>query len=118
MAHATKGFKPLFYRLVMKHAWSAETLAAARTLTWSDSEFQALDPGGSARDVTLPSAADDAHAGAFFVIANKADADEDLAVKEGEGTVATVAQNEVGIFYVSSNAWAHFCNLSQLDTDT
>jgi hypothetical protein len=118
MAHSTKGFKPLFYRLVLKFGFNSETLGAARELTWLDSEFQALDPGGSARDVTLPSAADDAHAGAFFVVANKADADEDLAVKEGESTVATVGQNEVGIFYVSANAWAHFCNVSQLDTDT
>ena len=83
-----------------------ETLAANKTLTHDDKTFQVLDPGGAARDVLLPAEKD----GAIFIVANNADAAENLVVKEDAGTttIATVAQDGVGIFVSDGTGWAGF----------
>lgn len=60
-----------------------------------------LDPGGSAREVRLPPEAK----GLWYIIANTADAAELLTVKEDAGsvTIATLGQDEVGLFFCSTN---------------
>ena len=92
--------------LALDGAWNVETLAGHRTLTDSDSVFQAIDPDG-ARDVLLPrvSKTDE---GRFCVIMNKASAAETITVKDYAGSAITngdVAQQVAAIFYVTAGAW-------------
>ena len=59
-----------------------------------------MDPGGSARDVTLPAEASVAPSGQMFWIVNAADASENLVVKDdGAATIATINQNESAVLY-------------------
>lgn len=64
-----------------------------------------LDPGGSARDVTLDAVA--TAEGLVRVIVNAADAAENLVLKNvGGSTIGTVNQNELGVFYCDGSTWA------------
>ncbi len=83
--------------------FNAETLAASKTLTYQDSQFQALDPGGSGRDVALPAAG--ARKGAFFWIANKANAAEALTLLQPDGStnVCTIHQNEAAMVFCADD---------------
>lgn len=64
-----------------------------------------LDPGGSARDVTLDAVA--SAEGLVRVIVNGADAAENLVCKNvGGSTIGTVNQNELGVFYCDGSTWA------------
>lgn len=69
-----------------------ETLAGTRTLLSGEAEVQSLDPGGAGRNVILP---DDARAGDWFLIVNRADAAETLTVKlpDGATTLGSCGQN-------------------------
>lgn len=64
-----------------------------------------IDPGGSARDVTLPAA----EAGLWFEIVNAADASENIVVKNpAASTIVTINQNERAIVFCSDEdtpAW-------------
>lgn len=82
------------------------TLTGTYTMDHDDKVVQVLDPGGAGRDVLLPTEKD----GAFYIIANNADAAEALAVKEDSGTttIASVAQDGVGIFISDGTGWAGF----------
>lgn len=82
--------------------YKALTLAAAVTLDVTYPSLLGLDPGGAARDVTL-----DAPVGQVRLIVNKADAAENLVVKNAAAaTIATLNQNETGLFYGSrSDGW-------------
>ena len=85
---------------------NVETLAANKTLTGSDATFQHLDPGGSARDVTLPAEA--TSTGRAFRILNTADAAENLVVKDdGASTVVTISQNEAAWVVCDGTSWEH-----------
>lgn len=68
-----------------------------------------LDPGGSARDVTLEGAAatDGASDGLLRWIVNAADAAENLVVKDGAAsTIATINQNESAVvFHDADDGW-------------
>ena len=82
------------------------TLAANKTLTRADQNFQKLDPGGSARDVVLPAEA--SSSGTWYYILNAADAAENLVVKDdGGATIVTISQNEAAIVICNGNAWIH-----------
>lgn len=82
-----------------------ETLSGNKTLDSSSAQRQSLDPGGANRDVTLPAEAN----GLEFHIANRADAAEDLVVKDDSGTtIATVNQDDVGVFWSDGTGWAGF----------
>jgi len=82
------------------------TLAAATTLLQPgatagsneivlDSDLLVLDPGGSARDVTLPGVS--GMRKARLVIVNSADAAENLVVKNAAAaTIITIGQGETG----------------------
>lgn len=64
-----------------------------------------LDPGGSARDVTLDAVA--TAEGLVRTIVNGADAAENLVCKNvGGSTIGTVNQNELGVFYCDGSTWA------------
>ncbi|QDT41070.1 hypothetical protein Pan241w_11290 [Gimesia alba] len=83
---------------------NVETLTANKTLTVDDARVQVLDPGGAARDVTLPAEA--LSYGDSFIIDNTADAAEAITVKDDSpATVGTVSQNEVGIFFCDGTTW-------------
>lgn len=68
---------------------------------------QIIDPGGAARDVTLPSAT--LSPGKFINVYNHADAAEAITVKNTAGdTVGTVAQNRMQRFAVKNGTWVAF----------
>lgn len=80
----------------LKLARTTATLSGAYTIgALTPSQIYVLDPGGSARNVTLPSEEVDA----FFLIVNAADAAENLVIKASDGstTVCTIGQNEAAV---------------------
>ncbi len=82
-----------------------ETLSGNLTIDTTYGNLMALDPGGSARDVTLPAAFD----GGGYLIVNTADAAETITVKDsGASTVATVAQNRAVVVTSNANGWVQF----------
>lgn len=95
-------------RLIGALTWAdtnRQTLSGNLTLSDSDARIQSIDPGGSGRDVTLPAESD----GDWWVIGNRADAAEDLTVKDdGGGTIATVNQDDVGYFVSDGTGWLGF----------
>ena len=109
---------------------NAETLSGAKTLAVTDSKYQFLDPGGSARNVDLPDmrplttdinsegtgdAGTDRYVdaqGGFFVISNTADGSEVITVRgwngsSTTGTIMTPTQNETALCYWTgaTNGW-------------
>lgn len=79
---------------------ATRVLAGATTLVDADATIQRLDPGGAARDVTLP-ATTRANRGRVFIIFNDADAAENLVMKQSNGstTVITIGQGKCGIVF-------------------
>jgi hypothetical protein len=89
----------------MSNAVTNETLSGARTVTFADANILRLDPGGAARDVTLPAEANSA--GVVYKIINAADAAENLVIKDdGASTVATINQNEMCEVACDGSAWS------------
>ena len=96
--------RPIF----MDGGFNEETLAGGKVLTYRDSQYQALDPGGSHRNIAMP--AEGARAGSWFWIANKANAAENLVLQQPDAstTLATVNQNEAAlVFCADDGAAAH-----------
>ena len=85
-------------------AVNIETLSATHVLAATSPKFQTLDPGGAARDVTLPVAAI-ALAGLEFRIANAANAAEALTVKDGASTIVVIDQDEIGVLWCDGVTW-------------
>lgn len=89
-----------------RHGLNVETLSGNKTLSPGDDTMQRLDPGGSGRDINLPDAS--TNGGLAFLIANFADAAEDLTVKDSGGsTVVTVSQNEQAWVASGDGSWNH-----------
>lgn len=84
---------------------AVRTASGTITLTNQDREVQKIDPGGSARDVTLAASCE--VPGTYFRIVNAADATENLVVKDSAGnTVGTANQNEqIEVWYSEADAW-------------
>lgn len=83
---------------------NVETLTANKTLKLADAMLQSLDPGGSARDVTLPPEV--GSLGQMFMIANTADAAEVITVKDdGGNTIVTPTQNESCFVWCDGTGW-------------
>lgn len=79
-----------------------ETLSGDKTLTTSDATVQNIDPGGGARNVDLPAE----EAGLVFVIGNRADAAEDITVRDdADSTILTLNQDDVGYFISDGTGW-------------
>ena len=83
------------------------TLAAAYTITADHPMILRIDPGGAARDVTLPATGLSTR-GLVFVIFNDADAAENLVLKQSNGstTVITIGQGKAGIVFNDGSASA------------
>ena len=83
--------------LLQPGAFEATTAAGDIVLTGTSAQYQAIDPGGSGRNVDLPAPV---HGGWYF-IANKADASENIAVRQADGstTLVTINQNEAALVY-------------------
>lgn len=85
---------------------NVETLTGNKTLAVSDKICQKLDPGGSARDVTLPAEAAGESLG--YIITNAADGAENLVVKnDGGSTIVTISQNESAMVVCDGTTWVH-----------
>ncbi len=91
-------------RLERRQTSNVATLEENLALTADSPRIQVLDPGGSARDVTLPPEA--ACAGLDFYLHNAADAAEVLTIKDdGGNTVCTPSQNETAYVYCDGTTW-------------
>lgn len=85
---------------------NVEAIAAGKTLTTADQNFQKLDPAGGAVNVDLPAEA--ASDGTWFYIMNAADAAETITVRnDAAGTVVTLPQNEAAIVICDGTTWVH-----------
>jgi hypothetical protein len=83
---------------------NTETLSDNKTLIATSEQIQYLDPGGSARDITLPAEA--SSSGLEFIMFNTADADETLTVKDDTpATVGTIKQGESNRFVCDGTTW-------------
>lgn len=79
-----------------------ETLSGDKTLSENSAPIQSIDPGGAARNVDLPSA--DTHQ--FYVIGNRADAAENITVRNSsDSTINTLNQDDVGLYFYDGTAW-------------
>lgn len=104
MAYQTAATRALMQQLRLSGGVEAITLSGNRTLTAKDANILFLDPGGSARDITL--LAEDEADGLFFVIVNEADAAENLVIKDdGANTIVTINQNEWAIVACDGTNW-------------
>ena len=85
-----------------KQLYAQLTLTGTLALDYTHPSHVGLDPGGSARDVTLEGSAavDKAIHGLYRRIDNRADAAEALTVKDSAAsTIGSIAQNEYAEFY-------------------
>lgn len=83
---------------------NSETLSGNKTLSTTDKRTQALDPGGSGRDVNLP--AEGEAAGLDFFVVNTADGAEVLTVKDdGGNSIVTPTQNETAYVWCDGSSW-------------
>ena len=109
--YLTKGRRLLRHQLQAPGLAAVETLTGATQLTGASSQLLKLDPGGAARNVTLPGI-DEGVAdtdGLVFVITNAADAAENLVIlNPAAATVVTISQNEsCTIVGTGAQAYAH-----------
>lgn len=100
--YKTSTYLPWTSLIGLRGGWESSTATGAVTLTKPDSQFQRIDPGGAHRDVTLPTVEKDMD-GYFMVVANAANAAENLVIKDADGnTIATANQNDCAVVYVDS----------------
>lgn len=88
--------------------YHSATLAGNLTMDASYPNILKLDPGGAARDVTLPTAADD-YNGVVYLFVNAADAAENLVIKSAASTVVTINQNEAALVVCENAVWTLVC---------
>tara|TARA_R110000851_G_C13072430_1_gene564978 strand:- start:887 stop:1258 length:372 start_codon:yes stop_codon:yes gene_type:complete len=98
------------------YSGAVETLTGTRVIVAADSMILSMDPGGSARDVTLPAEATVAPSGQMFWIVNHANAAENLVIKDDAGnTIGTASQDESAVVYNSGmdgeteSSWVLIC---------
>lgn len=95
----------------MAHPFSyaaAETLSGHRTLTTAEvaeTHIWSFDPGGGARNLVLPAAAD--NAGIVLFISNRADMAEVITIQDpaGPSTVCTPTQAEAAVVWSDGVIW-------------
>ena len=89
-----------------RYSVNRQTLAGNLTLVAQSARTQVLDPGGAARDVTLPAIASGAGVGVYFLIANIADALENITVKNTGGTaIGTLGPNQTALVVSDGTTW-------------
>jgi len=107
MAYAGSATKQLTAQLRLKGGCEAQTLAGNLTLDASSANLLALEPGGGARDVTVPTAAD--ATGLFFIIANTGSSGNSLTVKNpAAATIAVVANARTTFIGSDGTNWISF----------
>ena len=107
MAFDSKVDQPLKRPFRHQGAFGVLTLTGNYTLLIKDGACLRIDPGGSARDVTLEE--DYQRDGMCVEITNIADAAENLVVKDPGGTtIVTISQNEKAKIAYTGSAWVHF----------
>lgn len=95
-------FEPALYSRAESNT---ATMTTDLTLTHDSAKFHFLDPGGSARTVTLPP--EEESDGLMFVIANRADMAEVITIQnDASATVCTPTQNETAIVVCDGATWA------------
>lgn len=87
----------------LKFGLQFQTLAAAYTMDRDAPVLQFLDPGGAGRTVNLPPE----ERGLCFIIINRADAAEDLTIKEDSSTttIGVISQDELAILVCDGTTW-------------
>ena len=84
---------------------NTETLTADKTLVLADKPVQVLDPGGSARTITLP-VERDASEGKVFTIVNAADAAEALTINDPDASaVGKLERYQRATFFCNGTNW-------------
>lgn len=100
-------------RVALPNQIVTETLTGALTLDKTYGCLLQLDPGGAARDVTLP--AEEGADGMFFFITNTADAAETITLKnDAGGTIMTIEQDRTAIVYLQSGTWTPFLKFADV----
>lgn len=89
-----------------RYGVNSQTLTGTFTMTHAMAPLQFLDPGGATRIVLMPTEADSK--GLFFQIVNKADAVEDLTIKDDSNTtvIGTISQNEMAQLVCDGTTWS------------
>jgi len=83
---------------------NTETLSGNKTIAATDKQYHFLNPGGVARDITLPIGA----LGMLFVIKNTGSAGNSFTVKDNGGAAITnglIANNVAKGFYHDGSSW-------------
>jgi hypothetical protein len=81
---------------------ASRALSAALTIAGYEEHVLRLDAGASNRNVTLDTAAQ--NAGRFYIIRNYGAANN-LVIKDGADTIATLAPADVGLFVCDGTGW-------------
>lgn len=93
--------------LGIKGGYDFDTMTGDETLDDSTGCFVKRDPGGSARNLTMPT--ETGRAGAFYWLVNAADAAENITVKDSGGsTVVTLNQNDSAVLYCDGSTYQLF----------
>ena len=117
MAYTGKNPFKIMRPLYMVGGFEATTATGDIVLTGKSAQYQAIDPGGSARNVDLPEPIE----GAWFHVANKADAAENIVLRQADGstTLATLNEGDTAIVYAladkadaAADGWAVFMVLT------
>lgn len=86
--------------------FNAQTLSGHLVLTAGDDAYQAIDPGGSARNVDLPDLGTSGRG--MVVVDNTADGSEVITLRDAansNATVGTPSQNESAVCHFSEGTW-------------
>jgi len=107
MAYSGSATKRLTAQLRLAGGFQDSTLAGDLALDNTSANYLRIDPGGSARDVTLP--AEEVSDGLFFQIYNTASGAENLVFKNDAGsTIETVGQGEMCLLGCDGTNWLIF----------
>lgn len=111
MARNTGARKVVTGAVAYRNGFAAETLAADRVLTITDSQRLRIDPGGAGRNIDLPGVGDEAaklQDGEFIEIVNVGTGTLTVRQPSAGATVASVPAGDRGVVYWSeaSRAWA------------
>jgi hypothetical protein len=90
----------------MKFRHHTRTLAGNLTLVVTDPTLQFVDPGGANRTITLP--AEEDSEGLVFIIANRADAANEIitVANDAAGAICTPNTDESAIVFCDGTTWA------------
>ena len=100
-------------RIALPNQLVVETMTGTLALDKTYGCLLRLDPGGAARDLTLP--AEEGKDGMFYVITNTADAAETITVKDdGGSTILTIEQDRTALVYLLAGTWTPFVKFADV----